>query len=336
MINNQKKIVVIGGGTGTFVVLSGIKKYFRDLTAIVSMADSGGSNRTIRDEFGLLPTSDIRQCFVALASGGSETERIMRDLFIYRFNKGSGGLSGMTFGNLFMAALADILGSQYEAIKKTGEVLRIKGQVIPVTLDNVNLAAEYEDGEVLKGEHYIDEPPAYHNSRKKIIKLWTEPVAQATKEALAEIKKADLIILGPGDLYTSILANIVVRGVAAAIKKSKGVMLYVNNLMTKPGQTFDFKASGHLKEIIKYVGRKPNIIIINNKNIPKTIRDYYWRIDKAKMVDDDLKLTPGIKIVRADLLSDKIYRKSASDVLKRSLVRHDSAKLAKVIYGFLK
>lgn len=336
MINNQKKIVVIGGGTGTFVVLSGIKKYFRDLTAIVSMADSGGSNQIIRDEFGLLPTSDIRQCFVALASGGSETERIMRDLFIYRFNKGSGGLSGMTFGNLFMAALTDILGSQYEAIKKTGEVLRIKGQVIPVTLDNVNLAAEYEDGEILKGEHYIDEPPSSHDGRKKIIKLWTEPEAYATKEALAEIKKADLIILGPGDLYTSILANVVVQGIGSAIRESKGTVLYVNNLMTKHGQTFDYKTSEHLKEIIKYVGRKPDIIVINKKRIPKTIKDYYWRIDKAKMIDDDLKSIPGIKIVRADLLSDKIYRKPTSDVLKRSLVRHDSAKLAKVICDFLK
>lgn len=335
-IDNKNKIIVIGGGTGTFVVLSGLKKYFQDLVAIVSMADSGGSNRVMRDEFGLLPTSDIRQCFVALASGSSETERIMRDLFTYRFNKGSGSLSGMTFGNLFMAALSDILGSQYEAIKKTGEVLRIIGKVIPVTLDNVDLAAKYTDGEIIKGEHYIDEPPLIHNGKKRIIKLWTEPKAQATQEAIAEIEKANLIILGPGDLYTSVLANVVVKGIAQAIKKSKGKLIYITNLMTKFGQTFNFKISDHVEEIFKYIDRKPGALIINTQEIPGSLKDYYWKKEKSKPVKDDLDFSVSCKILRAKLLSAKIYQKTPADKLKRSLVRHDSAKLAKLIVQLLK
>ncbi len=332
MIIKQKKIVVIGGGTGTFVVLSGLKKYFEDLVAIVSMADSGGSNRIIRDEFGLLPTSDIRQCFVALASGNNETEKIMRNLFIYRFCKGSGALNGMTFGNLFMAALADILGSQYEAIKKTGKVLRITGRVIPVTLTKVNLVAEYEDGRIIRGEHEIDEPSS--ETRKKIIKLWLEPAAYATPEAIREIKKADLIILAPGDLYTSLLANLIVGGIAAALRKAKGKILYILNLMTKAGQTAGFKASDHLKEIIKYLGRKPDMVIINNKKIPAFVEKYYWRKEKSVRVEDDLEKNPEIKVIRADVLSDKIYKKPASDILERSLIRHDSFKLAKLIHSF--
>ena len=156
----RKQIVVIGGGTGTFVVLSGLKKYPVDLTAIVSMADSGGSNRVIRDEFGLLPMSDIRQCLVALAEPNNDSERLLRELFIYRFHQGN-GISGMTFGNLFMAALSDIFSSQEEAIRKLHQTLRIKGEVLPITLNDSQLVAVYENRRKVVGEHLIDEQGKY-------------------------------------------------------------------------------------------------------------------------------------------------------------------------------
>lgn len=331
----KEKIVVIGGGTGTFVVLTGLKKYFSGLTAIVSMADSGGCNRVIRDEFGLLPTSDIRQCFVALASGDSETERIMRQLFIYRFGKGT-TFAGMTFGNLFMAALADILGSQYEAIKKTGRVLRISGQVIPVTFDDVDLVAKYEDGEIIKGEHNIDEPPAKHDGKKRVVDLWCQPEAKASPEALKAIKEADLIILGPGDLYTSVLANLVVKGIAPAIKRSRTKLVFIVNLMTKLGQTFAFKASDHINQVKKYVNRAPDVVILNKATIPGKIRRRYWEEEGAVLVEDDLPPKISYQVIRGDFLSKKIYQKAPSDVLKRSLVRHDSVKLAKAVVNLLK
>jgi len=327
MIN--KKLVIIGGGTGTFVVLSGLKDKVKNLTAVVSMADSGGSNRIIRDEFGLLPTSDIRQCFVALASGTSQTQKIMRDLFTYRFEKGD--YAGMTFGNLFMAALSDILGSQKEAIQKTGEVLRITGKVVPVTLDDIHLMAKYEDGEIMKGEHFIDEPPEKHDGKKRIIDLWTEPTAQANKNALTEIRSADLIILGPGDLYTSVLANIVVKKIPKTIQQSKAKIVYIVNLMTKMGQTYNFQASDHVNEIKKFLGRYPDIVLLNKAKIPQKIKEHYLKKEGSIPVKDDLNKKKLFKVIKKNLLSEKIFQKSPSDFLKRSLIRHNSKKLAQAI-----
>jgi len=331
----NKKVVVIGGGTGTFVVLSGLKKWVKDLVAVVSMADSGGSNKKIRDEFGLLPTSDIRQCFVALASGSSETEKIMRQLFTYRFTKGN-GLTGMTFGNLFMAALADILGSQFEAIEKTGKVLRINGKVIPVSMENVELCARYENNSVIKGEHVIDEPPIEHDCNQRITNLWVKPRAKASKEALEEIKSADLIILGPGDLYTSTLANLVVDGVGEAICQSRGKLLFILNLMTKSGQTTGFAALDHIDQIKKYTARLPDYVFLNNKLIPDKICEKYWLEEKSVPVKDDLPQKTSYKVFRSDFLSDLIYQKPSADALKRSLVRHDSDKIAKEVVYLIK
>ena len=211
--NSEKKIVCIGCGTGTFVVLKGLKEHYANLSAIVTMSDSGGSNKRIRDEFGLLPTSDIRQCLVALSSenGGAG---LLRKLFMYRFEKGQ-GISGMTFGNLFMAALSDILGSQEEAIRQTGKVLNIKGQVIPVSFTDTNLVAEYEDKTTISGEHFIDEPP--HDGKMKITRIYLTPDAVANPEACRAIEKADLIVLGPGDLYTSLVPNLLVKGISESI-----------------------------------------------------------------------------------------------------------------------
>src|SRR3989344_3786954 len=220
---NKKRIVVIGGGTGTFVALTGLKKYPVDLTAIVTMMDSGGSNRTIRDEFGLLPTSDIRQCIVALASEKSNI--LLRQLFIYRYEHGN-GIKGMTFGNLFMAALSDIYSSQEEAIQKTCDLFQIQGTIIPVTLTKTNLHATYDNGKKILGEHFIDEPTK-DQAQHRITDLDVKPEAQANPKVVQAILGADMVVFWPGDLYTSILCNLIIDGVADAIKKTKAKRVFV-------------------------------------------------------------------------------------------------------------
>lgn len=330
---NRKKIVVIGGGTGTFTVLSGLKKYpWLDLAVIVSMTDSGGSNRVIRDEFGLLPTSDLRQCMVALAS--EDSNELLRKLFTYRYQQGT-GISGMTFGNLFMAALTDILGSQEEAITKTCEILNVQGQIIPVTYTDCHLVARYENGQQVLGEHAIDEPKG-DLGKYRIVELEVFPPAKANPKALKALAEADLIILGPGDLYTSIICNLVVDGIAKALVRSQAKKVYVLNLMTKFGQTYAFTAQDHVREIIKYLGRKGlDYVLVNQQSkLPGKILKRYQE-EKAALVKDDLKEDLSFKVIRADLISPRLYKKPKSDKLVRSLIRHDSVKLAKAIVSLL-
>jgi len=329
---HKKKVVVIGGGTGTFTILSGLKKYPQlDISVIVSMMDDGGSNRVIRDEFGLLPTSDLRQCMVALA--GSDSDETLRKLFTYRYESGV-GIAGMTFGNLFMAALTDIYGGdQKKAIEETCEMLGVKGKIIPVTLEKTNLVATYDNGKQVLGEHDIDEP-CKNVGKSKIVDLQVFPKISVNKDALTAIRTADMIILGPGDFYTSILPNIVVDGIAREIVNSRGKVTFIMNLMTKYGQTIGFTASTFVSEIKKYLGKDPDIILINSvKKIPASILKKY-EAEKAELVPDDLKKTK-MKIVRKQLISNKVYKKSKSDKLIRSLVRHDSTKLAKAIVELL-
>ena len=292
------------------------------------MTDSGGSNRVIRDEFGLLPTSDIRQCIVALAS--SKANGVLRELFTYRYNQGT-GITGMSFGNLFMAALTDIYGSQEEAIKKTCEILDVEGDIIPVTFENTNLVARYENGQQVLGEHYIDEPDPRLGDLK-IVELEVFPKVEANKKALQSIKEADLIIFGPGDLYTSIICNLVVDGIAKAIKKSKAKKVYVVNLMTKFGQTSEFTATDHLNELEKYLGRNVIDYSLINKTTKysKKILSRYSQ-ENAKPVIDDLKS----RVIRANFISTDIPQKHNADKLIRSLIRHDSEKLAAEINKLL-
>lgn len=321
------KVVVIGGGTGTYTVLSGLKKYPLDLSVIVSMMDSGGSNRILRDEFGILPTSDLRQCIVALA--GKDSNEIIRNLFTYRYTQGV-GIEGMTFGNLFMAALTDIYGSQEKAIKKTCDLLEVEGEIIPVTYDNAHLIATYDDGSRVLGEHYIDEPDT-KNAKRKIVELSLVPDASANKNAIRAIKNADLIVIGPGDLYTSVVCNFVVGGVAQAIRESRAKKVYVMNLMTKPGQTYGFGAKDHVVELEKYLGEHTidYVIIDNTPKIPDSILAKYKKAGTAQVVDD-LEGMHGL-VLRRKLISRTIYEKNKSDKLTRSLIRHDSAKLARAI-----
>lgn len=326
-----KRIVVIGGGTGTFTVLSGLKHIPNlDISVIVSMMDSGGSNRVIRDEFGLLPTSDIRQCILALASNNSD--KTIRDLFNYRYTQGT-GISGMTFGNLFMAALTDILDSQSKAIEETCRILDVKGKVIPVTFDNSQLVATYDNGVQVLGEHFIDEPSKktiYH----RITNLEVFPQAKVNPDAAKALAEADLIILGPGDLYTSILCNIVVDGVAKKIAKSKAKKLYIANIMTRFGQTDGFGLAEHIEEIEKYLGRGTlNYCLFNkmDKISPKAIK--WYKDNDSSPVKNNYK--GEVKVISKDLASTAFYKRNPADKLTRSLVRHDSKKLSRTIAKFI-
>jgi uncharacterized cofD-like protein len=266
---------------------------------------------------------------VALAS--DDVDEIMRELFIYRYSSGT-GLTGMTFGNLFMAALTDIYGSQKQAIDKTCEILRVSGVILPVTFDNSQLVARYGNGVQVLGEHYIDEPKE-NLAKEHIVELEIIPEASPNPEALEAIKNADLIVLGPGDLYTSVICNLVVRGVAKAIKASKAKKLYIVNLMTKLGQTYGFKASHHVREIEKYLGGKLDYILVNKEDsVPKRILARY-KEENASPVNDDLK--SKTEIIRKNLISKVVHEKHENDKLTRSLIRHDSDKLAQAIVELL-
>jgi len=326
-MEKKKKIVVIGGGTGTYTALTGLKKYPVDLTAIVSMADDGGSNRVIRDEFGLLPTSDIRQCFVALAEENGETEKLLRELFTYRFHQGE-SVKGMTFGNLFMAALTDILGSQIEAIERTSQILKVKGRVLPVTLDDSKLVAKYEDGSEVVGEHLIDEPE--HDGTLKIKEISLRPGAAVYSEAKNAILEADLVVLGPGDLYTSLVSNFVVEGVPQALQQTKAKVVYILNLMTKMGQTHGFTGRDHITVLEQYLGANClDAVVINSQPIPKHILEKY-KDQKSYAVAGDLE-EEHFKVVKGDIAHAGEIEQVKGDEMQRSFVRHDSDKLAEVL-----
>ena len=325
----KQRVVVIGGGTGTHTVLQGLKRYQKqiDLSAVVTMADSGGSTGRLRDEFGYLPVGDVRMALAALARDEDHHEDLLRQLFLHRFDKGN-GLSGHNFGNLLLVALTDILGSEEEAIRAAGKVLRVEGRVVPVTTEKAHLTATYADGKEVTGEHEIDEPPEERHPHA-ITHLAVTPKVSIGERAEDVLLNADVIILGPGDLYTSVLANIVVEGVPDAIQHSQAHLMYVSNLMTKTGQTAGMGVAEHLKEIAKYVGRVPDHVLINSASFPKDLLKRYEEDNEHPV---ELNYTGNdTKVVEADLLATEAVQTAAGDVLKRSLIRHDSRKLAREI-----
>lgn len=330
---SSSRIVVIGGGTGTYTVLLGLKKYAVDLSVIVTMMDSGGSNRVIRDEFGLLPTSDIRQCMVALSS--EDSDQTLRKLFTYRYNAGT-GIAGMTFGNLFMAALTDIYGNQEKAIEETCDLLGVKGSIIPVTYDNSHLVARYSNGKQVLGEHAIEEPNG-ELVNHKIVEVEVFPKASANPKAVKAIKDTDLIVIGPGDLYTSVLPNILIGGIANSLKKSKAKKVFVMNLMTRHGQTDGYTAQKHLEVLNKYLGGSVIDVCLVNKSdmFPKKILRRYEE-EMAFPVKDDFNGLKKPVVIRGNFLAREIFEKPKSDKLTRSLLRHDSDKIARVLVDLLK
>lgn len=324
----MKKITVIGGGTGTFVVLSGLKNRKLDLSVVVSMMDSGGSTGRLRDQLSVLPPGDLRQCLVAL----SDAPMLWRKLFLYRFENGD--LKGHNFGNIFLAALEKVSNNYEEAIKTASYVLKTKGNVYPVTKDSLHLVAEYENGKIVTGEGLIDEN---HSEKSRIKSAYLVPSGQANPKALNSIKDSEYLVIGPGDLYTSIIPVLLVKGVKEAILKSKTKIIYIMNLMTKSGQTTAYKASDHLIDLVKYLGRKPDYVLLNDAPIAPEILKSYEKYHEAKVANDLSEKENGVKIISGDLIDNKVQEKTTSDVLYRSILRHDSEKVAltieKIIYA---
>ena len=258
MVNDNvsgAKIVVIGGGTGSFTLLQGIKRYTKDVTALVNMADDGGSTGQLRDELGVLPPGDVRQCLVAL----SDSPKV-RDLFNYRFDEGS--LKGHAFGNLFMAALEKMTGSFAEAVELAGNVLNIEGKVEPVTLTDVTLCAEGKDGQPVKGEFTIA-----HQELAPRPNIWLEPEAVANPRAIQAILEADLVVIAPGNLYGSLAPALVIEGVRQALHKTKAKCVYVCNLVSKPGPTDGFSVMDFASEIERLAGGEfLDYVVFNTDN----------------------------------------------------------------------
>ncbi len=313
MSKSNKKIVVIGGGTGVFTVLSGLRKYFNNLTAIVTMADDGGSAGILREEFGILPPGDIRRALIALSDSDN---KILSQLFSYRFEEGS-GLSGHSFGNLMITALERVTGSFEKAIREAGKILSVQGRVLPVTLKKTTLVAELEDGTIVEGETNIDLPK--HGGRARIKKVRLKPEVSLNPEAREVILEADAIIIGPGDLYTSLVPNLLVKGVKEALRKSRGKKIYFVNLMTKQGETAGFRASDFVRTIEQYLGKRILDYAVANKTRPVAMRFRPYAQEQSDFVEPDLENFRGVTPVAAGLIR------------KQGFVRHDPEKLAKLV-----
>ena len=309
-----KKVVVIGGGTGNFVVLKGLKKYPLDLTAIVSMADDGGSTGILRDELGVLPPGDVRQCLVAL----SNSSRLMRSLMNYRFE--NGGLGGHSFGNLLLSALEKVTGSFERAVEEAGKILYIKGKVIPVTMHQTRLKMVLENQRILEGEKEIYLSQEIDQGYKT---MYLEPYPKVNPGVLEEIKNADLIVIGPGGVHTSLIPNLLVEGVCDAICKTDAIKVFVVNLMNRKGQTTKYKTSDYLKELVRFLGKDPfDHILVNVQKPTKVLIDVYAK--EGDLVENDLE---DERMIFADMLGG-LRNAPKHDLMKRSLIRHDSKKLA--------
>jgi len=309
-MKRDAKIVGIGGGTGLSTILEGLKHRTDYLTAIVTVTDDGGSSGRLRKDLNILPPGDIRNCIVSLA----ESNSLISELFRYRFS-GKSDLSGHSFGNLYIAAMTAITGSFAKGISETSRVLAIKGKVLPSTLENVVLGARFKDGKTILGQTKII---AYPSPIEEIFLVPGNPLAH--KGVLKACREADLIILGPGSLFSSIIPNLLVKGVADAIIKSKAKKIYICNIMTQPGETDDFTVSGHLLAVEKYLGGHIDHLIINNGEISKDLIKKHIEKNSFIVTDDSRGSITGVEIIRADIASNKDY------------ARHDPEKISKVMF----
>ncbi|MDE4541215.1 YvcK family protein [Thermoanaerobacterium sp. R66] len=315
---NGPKVVVIGGGTGLSTMLRGLKKYTHNITAIVTVADDGGGSGVLREDLGMLPPGDIRNCILALAN----TEPTMEKLLQYRFTDGM--LKGQSFGNLFLAAMNGISNSFEEAVKKMSEVLAVSGKVLPVTLDDVKLKAKLKNGIVIDGESLI--PKLQMKEKSPIERIFLEPKdAKPVKEALTDIMDADEIILGPGSLYTSIIPNLLVNDVCEAIEDSKAIKVYVCNIMTQPGETIGYDANAHVDALFLHGLKSLDYVIVNNGEIPYEYKDRY-KEDMSQPVSYDVESfkQKGIKVIEKDVLA-----------IRNNYIRHDEQKLSEILMGLI-
>ena len=318
----MKIVTVCGGGTGSFVVLSGLKSLPVDLGVVVTMMDSGGSTGRLRDQLGVLPPGDLRQCLVAL----SEAPTLWRELFLYRFENGD--LAGHNFGNIFLSALQKVSKNYEEVLETVEYVLKTKGDVVPVTFEKTHLGARYESGKTIIGETNIDE-----NSQDltAISEAFLEPPVNPNPNAIARLQKSDYIIIGPGDLYTSIIPIFLTKRVREATMHSKAKIIFILNLMTKRGQTTSYKASHHVRDLTKYTGREPDVVVVNNGEIPQNILEWYRSYHERLVENDLLKRNFKGKIIEADLIDRRKIMKSVADKVTRSILRHDSFKLTEAL-----
>lgn len=309
------KIVVIGGGTGLSTMLRGLKYYTSNVTAIVTVADDGGGSGDLREDLGILPPGDIRNCILALA----DTEPLMEELLQYRFPDGK--LKNQSFGNLFLAAMDGISDNFEDAVQKMSSVLAVTGKVLPVTLENMVLKAKLKNGNVITGESAIPEEALKQKS--PIDRIFIEPKnARALKEAVIAIMEADAIILGPGSLYTSVIPNLLVKDISSALHKSDAIKIYVSNIMTQPGESDGYTVSDHIKAIFKHGGNNiVDYVICNVAGIDEELRKKYEK-DKSTLVALDRKSLEklNVKVVEANLVK-----------VRKGLIRHDSEKLSSIL-----
>jgi len=309
------KIVVIGGGTGLSTMLRGLKKYTNNITAIVTVADDGGGSGVLREDLGILPPGDIRNCILALA----DTEPLMEELLQYRFKDGR--LKDQSFGNLFLAAMDGISNNFEEAVQKMSSVLAVTGSVIPVTLDNMILKAKLKNGKVIDGESNIPSGVLQNNSA--IDEVFIEPKdAKAIKEALVAINEADAIILGPGSLYTSIIPNLLVKDIRNALDKTKAIKIYVSNIMTQPGESDNYGVKDHIVAINKHAKCKVvDYVVVNTGKISSELEEKYLN-DNSSLVDiNEVEITKlGIGVIKSDFVK-----------IGKGYIRHDADKLATVL-----
>ena len=318
MDTSSLKVVAIGGGTGLSTMLRGIKKYTPHITAIVTVSDNGGGSGVLREEMNIIPPGDIRNCIVALAN----TEPVMKQLLQYRFKEGS--LKGQNFGNLLLAALTDVSGNFEKAVQVTSKVLAITGKVLPVTLEDVQLYATFEDGICIEGETQIVEYSKEHHRMIEDIRLEPDHPKPA-EEVIEAIEDAHIILLGPGSLYTSIIPNLLVKEVSEAIQRSKAEKIYIANMMSQPGETTGFTIEDHIEELEKFIGKTTlNKVIVNNEDVPEEYLKKYIE-DGAHM----LKLNIGHPIWK------RIQRIEAPLVQvnhEKQFIRHNPSKLAGYIF----
>lgn len=312
----KRKVVVLGGGTGSSTLLRGLKEFPVDLTAIVSVCDDGRSTGVLREEFSIPAVGDIRRVLVAL----SETEPLVMELFNYRFHTTS-DLDGHTVGNLLLTASSEITGNLSDGIEALSKVFNLKGKVVPLTEDNVVLMGEMADGSVVEGEHNITEN---HNAVKRVF-YKEKPVP--TRAAVKALEEADLIVLSMGSLFTSIIPNLICEEIVEAIDRSKGKIMYVCNMVTQPGETEDFKVSDHIRLINKYLGeRKVDVVVANDGVIDKEMARRYESLEQKDPVVLDREVTESLvsKVISDDYVT-----------VKNNLLRHNVLKLGMHIFGYL-
>ena len=313
----MKKVVVLGGGTGMSNLLSGLKQYPLDITAIVTVCDDGKSTGVLREEFNIPAVGDIRRVLVAL----SETEPLVMDLFNYRFNTYS-DLDGHTVGNLLLTAASGITGNLSDGIEALSKVMNLKGKVVPLTEDNVVLMAEMEDGTIIEGEHNITE------EKSVIKKVYYKENAVATKEALSAIKNADLILFSMGSLFTSIIPNLLIDSVVMEIEKSRAKIMYVCNMMTQPGETDGFTVTDHVKTLNQYLGKRNiDLVLANTGEIDKEMAKFYETQEQKDPVvyDEENFDNYNLEVIGDDF----------TFITENNLLRHDNIKLGFHIFYYL-